>query len=184
MTDVAFAILCVCTGNVCRSPAAERLLAHTLGPTVSVSSAGTFAVVDQGFSPPMDRLVQAAGAEPGGFRDRMLSPAILQRADLVLGLTREHRAAAVDLVPAAVRRTFTLREYARLLRLIDPGLLPGATPGARARAAVPLAAAQRRRVGAADDDVADPYHRGLRAYATAFAEIEEAVHDIAGVLRP
>ena len=36
-----FSILAVCTGNVCRSPAVERLLADKSGSTVGVSSAGT-----------------------------------------------------------------------------------------------------------------------------------------------
>ena len=40
-------ILCICTGNVCRSPAAERLLAHALGPSVHVASAGTYALAGQ-----------------------------------------------------------------------------------------------------------------------------------------
>jgi hypothetical protein len=43
--DNRFAILCVCTGNVCRSPAAERLLAARLGPGVVVASAGTVAAL-------------------------------------------------------------------------------------------------------------------------------------------
>ena len=34
MSADIFTILAVCTGNVCRSPAAERLLAYKLGPTV------------------------------------------------------------------------------------------------------------------------------------------------------
>ncbi|MFN2560552.1 MAG: low molecular weight phosphatase family protein, partial [Jatrophihabitans sp.] len=40
---VAFAVLFVCTGNVCRSPLAERLMRARLAPglPVAVSSAGT-----------------------------------------------------------------------------------------------------------------------------------------------
>ena len=45
VSDDTFSILTVCTGNVCRSPAVERLLASKLGPTVSVASAGTHALV-------------------------------------------------------------------------------------------------------------------------------------------
>ena len=68
-----FAILCICTGNVCRSPAAERLLARALGPSVTVASAGTYALVGQPFSPPMDRLVLEGGADPAGFAAGQLS---------------------------------------------------------------------------------------------------------------
>ena len=176
------AILCICTGNVCRSPAAERMLAHALGPSVTVTSAGTYALVGQPFSPPMDRLVLEGGADPAGFTAHQLSPAHLRQADLILGMTREHRAAAVDLVPATVRRAFTLREYARLLSQIDLGLLPAGSPAERARASLPLAAAQRRQGQAADDDVADPYRQADAAYVRAFTDIEQAVRSIAQVL--
>ena len=56
----------------------------------------------------MDRLVLEGGADPAGFRAQQLSAEHLRQADLILGMTREHRAAAADLVPAAVRRSFTL----------------------------------------------------------------------------
>jgi protein-tyrosine phosphatase len=181
-TSPALAILCVCTGNLCRSPAAERLLAHHLGASVTVSSAGTYALIGQPFSPPMDRLVQEAGADPDGFAARQLLETHLRKADLVLGMTREHRAAAVDLAPAVVRRSFTLREYARLLGQIDLDLLPEGSPADRARASLPLAAAQRRQSSPAEDDVADPYGQADTAYARAFADIEQAVRTIAAVL--
>lgn len=183
MTEpTSFAILCVCTGNVCRSPAAERLLATALGPSVTVSSAGTYALAGETFSPPMDQLVLDGGADPAGFVARQLSPAHLREADLVLGMAREHRSAAVELVPAAVRRSFTLREYARLLGQVDPELLPAASPADRARASLPLAAAQRRRSEADEDDVADPFRRADSAYARAYSDIEQAVAAIAAVL--
>lgn len=175
-------VLCICTGNVCRSPAAERLLARTLGPSVQVSSAGTYALAGRSFSPPMDRLVAQGGADPAGFVARQLTETELRQADLVLGMTREHRAAAVDLVPAVVRRSFTLREYARLIGLIDLDLLPPGSPADRARASMRPAAAQRRQTDPADDDVADPYGQIEAAYAQAFADIEQAVLSIAAVL--
>jgi len=175
-------ILCICTGNVCRSPAAERLLVHALGPSVKVSSAGTWALVGQPFSPPMDQLVLDGGADPAGFKARELTAVLLRQADLVLGMAREHRGAAAEMAPATVRRSFTLREYARLLGQIDPARLPTGSPAERARASLPLAAALRRQAEAAEDDVADPYRQGEMAYAQAYAGIEQAVRDIAKVL--
>ena len=175
-------ILCICTGNVCRSPAAERLLAHALGPSVNVFSAGTYALVGQPFSPPMDQLVLEGGGDPAGFKAQELTADLLRQADLVLGMTREHRGAAAELVPATVRRSFTLREYARLLGQIDPARLPAGSPAERARASLPLAAALRRQAEAVEDDVDDPYRQGEMAYAQAYAGIEQAVRDIAKVL--
>ncbi len=180
--DEPFRILCVCTGNICRSPAAERLLAYALGPTVEVASVGTRPLIGHPISPPMDTLMASVGADPGGFAARALTAPLLRSADLVLGLTRDHRRTVVERVPGVVRRTFTLREYARLLDAVAPDALPDAAPGVRARASLPLAAAARRTATADQDDIADPYGQGDAAYAVAFDEIRQAVEQIARVL--
>ena len=100
------------------------------------------------------------GGDPDGFAARQLTAAHLRQADLVLGMTREHRAAAVELVPATVRRSFTLRSTpASLVRSTRTACRAG-TPAERARASLPLAAALRRQAEADDDDVADPYRQG------------------------
>ncbi len=108
MADGTFSILTVCTGNVCRSPAVERLLASKLGPTVSVASAGTHALVGHPISEPMAVLLRNSGVEDVPFEARRLSEQMLREADLVLPLTRAQRSLVVELWPAAVRRTFTL----------------------------------------------------------------------------
>src|SRR5699024_5640914 len=117
--------LVVCTGNICRSPAAERLLAAGLGapfrgqaagglaPAIEIASAGVGAVVDAPMAPEMATLVTAAGADASRFTARQLTIAMVAESDLVLTATRRHRTAVVGLVPAAVRRTFTVRELAR-----------------------------------------------------------------------
>ena len=177
-------IVCVCTGNVCRSPAAERLLASALGASVSVSSAGTHALVGQPMSAPMDVLVAEASADPAGFEAQVLTEAQLRGAGLVLAMTREHRSAVVELAPAAVRRCFTLREYARLLGELPPDALPEGSPSERAAASVRPAAARRRQAAQDQDDIADPYRRGDEAYRIAFDQIRAAVDQIAAVLVP
>ena len=99
MTDATnrpYAILCVCTGNVCRSPAAERLLTARLGPTVTVASAGTFGLVGRAIDPPMAAQLAALGLPDVGFAARRLAASDVGLADLVLGLTRQHRAEAVE----------------------------------------------------------------------------------------
>jgi protein-tyrosine phosphatase len=107
-------------------------------------------------------------------------------ADLVLALTRAQRSLVVDLWPPAVRRTFTLREFARLLGQVDPSALPHGTPSERLRVAMPLVVATRglRRTSAEDDDVIDPYRLSDEVYAASFAEIAAAVKAIAGALLP
>ena len=171
-----FLILAVCTGNVCRSPAVERLLACDLGPTVFVSSAGTHALVGQPIAEPMARLLRDHGVEPGAFTARRLTETLVKDADLILALTRAQRSLAVEAWPPAVRRTFTVREFARLLNKLDSFALPDGTPAERLRAAMPLAAAQRglRPASAQDDDVIDPFRLSDDVYAASFAEITSA----------
>jgi protein-tyrosine phosphatase len=176
----AFTILAVCTGNVCRSPAVERLLANQLGPAVSVSSAGTHALVGHPISEPMAALLQRIGVDPQPFEARRLSEQMLKEADLILPMTRAQRGFIVELWPAAVRRAFTLREFARLLTLVDPSALPSGTTGDRLSAAIRLAAAERGRgrVSPEEDDVIDPFRLTDEVYAKSFGQIKYAVEQI------
>ena len=95
-------------------------------------------------------------------------------------MTRAQRGLVVELWPAAVRRTFTLREFARLLSWVDPSALPAGTPAERLRTAIPLAAAERgRRQSSTDeDDVVDPFRRSNAVYSDSFAQITSAVDSI------
>jgi len=178
-------VLVVCTGNICRSPAVERLLAARLaGTDVLVGSAGTHADVGHPVSTPMVPLVVAGGGTADGFAARQLTGRLIADADLVVTLTREHRSAVVALVPGAVRRTFTLRELARLLPHVDPGTLhdAGATPGARVRAVPTLAASVRHVAGTGADDVVDPAGGSDALYRRSYDELAPAVDVLADAL--
>ncbi|WP_029291602.1 protein-tyrosine-phosphatase [Cellulomonas sp. HZM] len=193
-------VLAVCTGNVCRSPAIERLLAAGLGatwrgaaprglpPAIEVSSAGVGAVVGSPMTLEMQELVASRGGVPGEFAARALTSEMVAASDLVLAATRQHRAAVVELFPAAVRRTFTLRELARLAAGVDPADLPGAgaTTADRLTALVRLATMRRGMTPAArpqDDDVVDPYGGDRRTYATSFGQLVPAVETIVAAVR-
>jgi protein-tyrosine phosphatase len=180
VSENTFSILTVCTGNICRSPAVERLLASKLGPTVQVASAGTHALVGHPISEPMAALLRSGGIQELPFAARRVSEQLLKEADLVLPLTRAQRGLVVELWPAAVRRTFTLREFARLLSWVDPSAIPAGTPAERLDAAIPLAAAERgrERTSPDEDDVVDPYRLGDEVYAESFAQISSAVQVI------
>ena len=182
-----FAILTVCTGNVCRSPAAERLLTAGLDATVYVRSAGTHAIVGDPISGPMVSLLTGAGADADHFAARQVSVNAVRQADLILTMSREHRAVAVDLWPGAVRRTFTLREFARALTAADlSGTPTGATQGERLAAATPLAAQMRGQGQGHDpseDDVIDPYRRSPEVYQQSFDQIMPSVQTIIRIAR-
>jgi protein-tyrosine phosphatase len=180
MSQAPFSILVVCTGNVCRSPAVERLLASKLGPTVSVTSAGTHALVGHPISEPMAALLRDNGVEPDSFEARRLSEAMLKETDLILSMTRAQRGLVVELWPAAVRRTFTLREFARLLSWVGPSALPAGSPAERLKVAIPLALAERgrERTPPDEDDVVDPFRLSDAVYANSFEQITAAVDTI------
>ena len=183
-------VLAVCTGNICRSPAVELLLRDRLGAHVDVASAGVGAVVGAPVSPPMAALLDGAGIATRGFVAQQLTRELVRDASLVLALTRKHRSAVVRLEPAALRRTFTLRELARLLALADLGGLP-ADPAERVVELIARAQASRTAPGAvlpseraAEDDVIDPYRGDDALYARSWAELTPAVEAIAAVLTP
>ena len=118
------------------------------------------------------------GHDGAAFQARELVAEHVAAADLVLTATREHRAAAVVLQPRAARRTFTLREFDRLLSVVDPTTLPHGDRVARAVAVVQAAAAHRGLVRAdapADDDLADPYQAPESAFATCGALVQQTL---------
>ncbi len=176
-------ILVLCTGNVCRSPLAEELLRSALGDAAEVTSRGTRAWPGQPFSPEMAALLlERTGIDartPGAVR---LTAADVRAADLVLGMERAHRAAAVRLHPAAVRRVFTLTEFARLVSETQP---PSAGGGAEALAAlVSRAHRGRRPVPAEFDDIVDPIGQPQAVYEAVFDQIDGAVRRVARVIGP
>jgi protein-tyrosine phosphatase len=159
-------VLFVCTGNICRSPLAERLGRHLVtaqgaaGAGVQLVSAGTQAVVGRGMDPASARVLQERGGSPTGFRARQLTGPMAVEADLTLTMTRRHRQEVLARAPRALSRTFTLSEAAGLLALVPAGPVPGDTPGERARALIrQMAAARSRRPSGPDDDILDPIGR-------------------------
>lgn len=189
---MTFRILTVCTGNVCRSPAAEIFLANDLAALdfVEIESAGTGALVASGIPEPGLRLLSSDGLDGSAHRARQLTPSIVREADLVLAMSREHRKAVVELTPAATRRTFTVRELARVAEFVgtagDAVADAGNTPEDRMRAAVLLAAVQRGLAPQPDDpaelDVIDPYRRSDETYRESFGQIRPATRTIANYL--
>ena len=154
-------VLCVCTANVCRSPAAELLiragLRSRLGPgaaaEVLVSSAGTWATADRPIEPGTAAALRRAGVDAAavaGSRSTRLTPEAVAGADLVIASTAEHVRAVWRLQLASRHKTFTLGELARLSEGVDGDDLPAGDTGARLRALVARTSAlreQRHRPG-------------------------------------
>lgn len=87
-------ILCVCTGNVCRSPMLEALLRRELeqqGLTeFTVSSAGT--MTDDGMIPTEQAVtaMNEIGLDISGHTSRQVTRAIVENTDVFVALTPEH----------------------------------------------------------------------------------------------
>lgn len=113
-----FRVVVVCSGDLCRSPLAAALLREGLPPgsAVEVTSAGTRAMVGSPSPQRLLRLAACRGVDLGDHAPRQLVREHLADTDLVLTATRDQRATVVGALPGALRRTFTLRELARLLR--------------------------------------------------------------------
>ncbi|MDH6112809.1 protein-tyrosine phosphatase [Kitasatospora sp. MAP12-15] len=193
----SFRILFVCTGNVCRSPIAERLTRHELDARLSERLAGRVVVESAGTwgheGAPMEAhaatVLGEYGVDSGGFAGRELLDEHVVDADLVLTFTLDHRAQVISMGHAAGLRTFTLLEFTRLVRSIDPATLPDPRDGAdvteRARALVRAAAALRGWLLAASpeaDEVVDPYGAPIGMFRNCGEEIFDALDPVVTAL--
>lgn len=181
-------MLFVCTGNVCRSPAAERLLRHRVpaGLDVDVRSAGLRALVGEPIDPPTARALAERGIDPSGHVATWYEDAMGQTVDLVLTAAQVHRDAVLRGTPRLLRRAFTIKEFVRLGAGLAATTAPASTAGADSLTdRVARIAAQRGATGPIEpgaDDVRDPYGRGARAAHAAVAELADAVDGVVTIL--
>jgi protein-tyrosine phosphatase len=167
-------VLAVCTGNICRSPAAAAFLGRRLalfGTDAIVHSSG---LLDAGRPIPR-RLVKQLARWDLSIDESLRIPLTVEAiadADIILGLERGHVRSIVLMEPDATHRTFSLKEFVRRgeergpadpdqpldewLKQLAAGRVPTDLIGASVK-----------------DDVADPYGQSRRAYRRAVAEIED-----------
>jgi protein-tyrosine phosphatase len=202
----AFRILMVCTGNICRSPMAERMLLAALAKQspggdvsrarISVSSAGTIANEGSAMTREAQRETELYGGDGSDHLAHRLELGDIQAADLILAMSREHRRAVVSIDPRASSKVFTLTEFARLVDA--PGILELPAPGERAsddpaskdltalRSMVTTISESRGYLppptSDSEFDITDPYGRSARVYSRVGAAIGTATTTLAGAL--
>jgi protein-tyrosine phosphatase len=191
-----FRILFVCTGNVCRSPMAQSMLRHRLRDRLGdgagefeIASAGTGALVGEPIEPHAVKALADLGVDADECEGRNVSEQLLDEADLILTATKQHRSQVVSAMPTVVRRTFTIKEFARLAGSLSLNDIEAATDGAegtdRVHWAVERVARQRGLlppVPQHEDDVADPYRQPAKRFAQTAAELSPAIDVLAELL--
>ena len=177
---MSFKILVVCIGNVCRSAQAERLLEFRLGTLlgprrdeVSVSSAGVRALVGYPMDASSARELARLGGTAENFESTQLTAAVVAEADLVLTATKDLRSRVLQESPGALKRTFTLLEFAALADGATPSSLKDLVAGA----------ADRRSSAQLDDyDIADPIGASDQVHAQVAGVIDQATRTIASAI--
>jgi protein-tyrosine phosphatase len=179
-------VLLVCTGNICRSPMAEHLLRAGLGDTpLTFRSAGTIARPGEPMSRHAVTVLAERGIDGRGFRATRLDERAVEGVDIVVGMAREHRAAAVTLRPALLNRAFTLAELSRICADVEVNELAAGPLDERLMTLVRLAASRRTNTLPADpmaDDVPDPIGLPLPEYEKCAATIASLLQPVLALL--
>jgi protein-tyrosine phosphatase len=177
-----FRIVFICSGNQCRSPAAEAfLLTYVEGLPVEVTSAGTMDISDRAGPSDMVAAVRALGGDMSAHRSRGFGAIDLAGADLVIGFSRHHVATAVVDGGAPAERTFLLRELVRLLGQV--GARPSTDPEEMRRT---IATAHKARLAGPaftpDEELDDPIGGPRRVYETSARDIADLTKQLAAYL--
>ncbi|KQO61371.1 arsenate reductase/protein-tyrosine-phosphatase family protein [Curtobacterium sp. Leaf261] len=187
--DASLRVLVVCTGNVCRSPLTAQLLRQAVRDLpVVVDSAGTGALVGEPMPPESLRIAADLDLDDAPWhRGAQLARQSIAAADLVLTATRSHRRFVAETEPRAVRYTFTIREFSRLVDTSAPGPRRGGTTArerfANAVRAVAASRASVRQNVRHDDDLLDPFRQATHVYEQSAREITDALPPIVASLR-
>lgn len=190
-----FRVLYVCRANQCRSAIAHLLLEQALAITSmsqevewSVASAGVSASPDARIHPGAEAELLAhghRGPPVDAFASTPLTADAVVAADLILTAERAHRAAVVLLDPTALRRTFTMRQFARLASSVHDDSARGFTRSA-GRALVSEALRARggmQPVDLVDDDIPDPVGGPAKGFRRCYAQIGSTL-DAFGLMVP
>lgn len=120
-------VLFVCTGNTCRSSMAEYIFRDMLNKRgknkgIKVLSAGISAFPGAKASPEAIEVMKELGIDLSPHRSRALTKDIIEKVDLILTMTHEHKKQILSIVPQAEGKVFTLREFAKLegTDILDP----------------------------------------------------------------
>lgn len=169
-------ILVVCEGNICRSPMAALALQQSLGSIegLETTSAGLRAVVGRGMDAAAEKQAVRLGIDPSPHVARQLTESMIQASALILPMTLGQRQRILEMDPVAMRRTFTLKEFALVAEQAPDTDGEGVTFADLAR----WGSGARAKLSHYDLDVDDPYRRETAVHERVADEIDIATRQI------
>jgi protein-tyrosine phosphatase len=177
-----FQVLIVCSANHCRSPLAEFLLCEAIRGAAdgwSIASAGTHALNGIPMHESAADLLAERGIDSDWWSSQRLTGALVAGADLVLTAELSHRSEVVTLDPRALRKTFTLLQFARLSEQVGPvTALSGHQQGVELLARATAARSQLQPNPPELDEIDDPMGRGAHAFQLCADTITRAIDEI------
>ncbi|CAM3829493.1 low molecular weight protein-tyrosine-phosphatase [Rahnella bruchi] len=112
-------ILIVCTGNICRSPIAERLLRGVL-PGRKIDSAGMAALVDNPADPGAVQIAKKHELMLDDHRGRQFTSALGRQYDLILVMEKSHQELISQVSPEARGKIMLLGHWVGAREIPDP----------------------------------------------------------------
>lgn len=176
-------VLVVCTGNTCRSPMAEVLLARHLaeaGVDAAVESVGTI----EGGQPATDhgvRAMKSRGLDTSTHISRQVTVNDVDAAHLVLVMAGEHVVTITALVKDAFDKTFAIKDFARRGSTVDSSVGAGNLQALLAELGANRSRSELLRHDP-DGDVADPIGRGRRVFDRTAGELDTLTQQVSDLL--
>ncbi len=168
-----FTILTVCTANICRSPLMELLFRKELDTSVyEVGSAGVRGFVNSPMDPQAAEQAVRFGTDPTAFKSRPITEDMIKVSGLILTATREHRSSVLTMSPMALRRTFTLLEFAQLAAAYSGEPLPELISDA----------GRHRSKATGELDIGDPFSQGILVHQQVAERVVRSVRTVSSVL--
>ncbi|MGC2941021.1 MULTISPECIES: low molecular weight protein-tyrosine-phosphatase [unclassified Brevibacterium] len=183
MASVVF----VCTGNICRSVTAERVLEHHLAETGTEAVIDSAGISDEEAGNPIDprqaRVLAAAGYRTDDHVARQITPEWLTGRDLAVAMTARHYRALQRMIadlPAEAAPEL------RMLRELDPRV--GCDRQGAGAEGTAVGADEGRAASASGDeipapDVEDPWYGEFKDFEETLETIEVSVPGITDHLR-
>ncbi len=156
MPVLANYVSCVCTGNVCRSPMAEKLLGHALakekGPlsSLQVVSTGISAVDGNSASANSIQALNKVGLDLGNHRSRKITRELVDTSIVLLCMTEMHR--------------YLLNQ---MFGDLD----------------IPIILFREKLTSVRQMEITDPYGKSLNAYENCRDDLVEAIPSVVSYLR-